>query len=180
MVVGVDPGAEYTGVVAACTGDRTGELVLRAHRTVKRQRTRGFLPVEETYFDAVQTAVMSMLIPSNGERVVVGVEMVHPPVFAPSAKLGMIDPAPLIVAAIVAGYTLAYWRDRADAVYQVEPGGNGHGPYVSYPDGLVTAQERRGDWQRRQAGEGQMRHERSAWDVARWAEQMDRLHRRQG
>ena len=183
-VVGVDPGAEHTGIVVVCAGERTGDLTLLNHRTVERGTVGGLLPIPDSYFADVQTAIRNLILPAAEKglitRLVVGVEVVHPPVFAPKSNLGIIDPGPLIAAAEVAGYTLAHWRDRAEAGYQVEPGGNGHGPYVSYPDELVTPQERRGDWQRRQAGDGAMRHVRSAWDVARRTEQQDRPHRRQG
>lgn len=184
MVVGVDPGALETGVVVCRAGDRTGELVFGSARTVKRIKGEA-LPVPDVYFADVVRGMESLIFPVAAQggmtRLVIGVEMVHAPTFAPRSKFTMIDPGPLIATGEVAAFVLAWWRQRADRVYQVPPGNNGKSPYGSYPDELVTAQERHAkDWRTRQAGQGTLRHERSAFDCARVAERLDRRHRRQG
>lgn len=177
VVVGVDPGARYTGIVVAETTDRAGALRLVTHRTVERDEVYA---TPEQYADEVWTAIQTMLVSAPHGRWIVGVESWVAPSSHMHGKLSFIDPEPLLAAAWLAGViTGRFTGDRADAVYQVAPGGNGKAVYQQYPDALVSAQERmQPNWQIRQAGEGKLRHVRSAFDVCRVADRMDRPHRR--
>ena len=184
VVVGVDPGAEHTGIVAAMCGDRVGSLTLHTHRTIERGTKAGMLPVEHTYIERVLLAVGAVTGGLNAERLIVGVEGVRAPSMRDEVgKRKPFDPEPLIATAYVAGVVMGVVAstDGIDASYLVEPGGNGHAAYGAYPMELVSPAERRAEgWVQRPAGQGIMRHVRSGYDVARMAERLDRPHRRQG
>jgi len=162
--LGIDPGADGTGIALIRTGTRpvtlldhdvilndTGEV-----GTVYIARVLGAIDrIRCAHFDAT----------TDSGRPRMAVEAVNSPTGFAGGKRHPIDPAHLLGCAIVLGAVLAAYPDSV----LVPPGGNGHGAYASYPPELVTAGERRrADWSTRPAGQStDLRHARSAFDVAR-------------
>jgi hypothetical protein len=130
---------------------------------------------------AVGESITSMISGLDWDRVVVGIEdVVAPSMRDEHGHRKPFDPEPLIGTAFLAGALFSAVAGFASAAYMIPPGGNGHGPYMTYPEDLVSAQERQPGWEMRVAGGGALRHARAAYDVMKRAEQLDRPHRRQG
>lgn len=91
-------------------------------------------------------------------------------VVAPNSHLGLTAPLSVIRTAQVLGAVLHAGMAAGSRLVLVRPGGNGSGPYGSYPSELVSASEMRGrNWQIKPAGKGALNHQRSAFDVCRQA-----------
>ncbi len=166
--LGVDPGGEATGIVLMRPA---APPVLLDHKVVLN--TTG--EVGHVYLAGVLAAIARIIqvqrnATSHQDTVRVAVERVNSPSGFASGRRHPIDPQWLLGCAIVQGAVMAAYPDAV----LVAPGGNGHGAYAAYPIDLVTPGERRRcGWQTRPAGqETDMRHLRSAWDVARRASQV--------
>lgn len=173
IVVGVDPGARETGVALVDT--RTREIL--ASTTVRRPAAAQapILEVEPDYLVDVVAVVHAYAFGTRDPRAsaapyfrdaeLVAVEGVRRPSWRVAGKVKPTDPSAIIATAFVAGAVLA--RSWGVPLVVVPPGRNGSQEYGTYPAELVTASERRGSgWELRLAGDGQLRHERSAYDVA--------------
>jgi len=140
-VVGVDPGANETGVVAR----RGGELL--AAEIVSRGRAP-----DGQYLALVLACVGAMV--QLCDAAVVAVEgLVHPRAYR-GGDLQMVNVSGLLGTAAVYGAVLARWPSAV----VVAPAGHGSSPLAAYPQALLGRNERRGT--------GRRRHARSAWDIA--------------
>ncbi|GAB7515151.1 hypothetical protein TSUKUMMB_00260 [Rhodococcus sp. no. 34] len=83
-----------------------------------------------------------------------------------------VDPTALLATAEILGAILGFpWTNH---VIQIRPNKNGSQPLGTYPGVLVSPGERRkAGWEARIGG-GQLRHARSAYDVARLASKLAR------
>ncbi|WP_156042394.1 hypothetical protein [Rhodococcus sp. UNC363MFTsu5.1] len=160
-VLGVDPGGRSTGL---CLID--GRDVI-AHRTVENAAEK-MLPIAQPYIADVLNAIAEMYPSPNDSQMhyslpVLAVEDVVRPSWHMKGRAA-VDPSALLATAAVLGAVLAF--DPHAHPVQVRPSRNGSRPLGEYPATLVSAAERRGDgWQHR-IGSGQLRHARSAYDVA--------------
>lgn len=157
IIVGVDPGARTTAIVAVDTKDQTvlGMLLIRNKGPL--------LPLPTDYLRAVAADVNRLAEKHNADAV--HVEGVNRPSWhvGGKAKGAATDPTGLLGAAQVLGAVIAS-TDRT--VHVIPPGRNGSRPMAAYPAPLVSDGERRKQgWQTR-VGTGQLRHARSAFDVA--------------
>jgi hypothetical protein len=178
-VVGVDPGRTSTGLVLlrAMTG---APPKLIAWSVVTRDLDEDVSMVAEAKRRIdVGPAYMGEVLREVDRLVDAGAEAVRPGrvgvvvewLVAPSSHLGgkqrMLAPVDPIGAGIVCG---AVWgavvaKGRCP-VSRVRPGGNGSQLLVTYPDDLVTDGERRRGLHRPAGRSAEIRHARSAWDVA--------------
>jgi len=166
-IVGVDPGARWTGVIA-----RRGRDLL--HGVV----------VENTAGDRVPYAVAVCAeirngIEISGGNAVVAVEDVRAPCPHVNRRNGraLTNPGPIIETGVLLGWVLATFED----VVVVPPGGHGSNPLISYPGALVTASEHahmvRAKAQLKPAPQNSTRrHLRSAWDIAGTLTRVGRTH----
>lgn len=158
IVVGVDPGARETGLAIVRYGD--GELLDSA--TIRRPARSPVLDVEPEYLFEVASAVAAAVDP---DVALLAVERVQRPAWRVAGKVKPTDPSAIIATGIVFGAILG--RAWPVPVVIVDPHRNGSRPFGTYPPQLVTEPERRGTgWELRPAGDGKLRHERSAYDVA--------------
>lgn len=158
--VGIDPGARDTGVISI---------------NPEGTSTRGFtvhnegdlLPVPHSYLVAVIETVREAIEYAGGESAIVKVESITRPNWhvAKDRKFGSAaNPAPLLGTAQVLGAVMAVYPDSV----LVPPGKNGSSVLAAYPDFLIGPREKsKQGWQSR-VGSGILRHQRSAWDVARF------------
>lgn len=168
LILAIDPGARETGIAVVEFDDRGtgGRGKLIASATVRSADTGTYLPVPDEYLAAVQYAVTSAV--EAGVRVA-AIEDTKPPNW--HMGRAAYSPDALIATAQVAGWCRGYLSaaplDRPPLM--VPPHGNGAGPLGSYPSELVSATERRDPtWRVRVGGaKAKLRHERSAYDVAR-------------
>lgn len=158
IVIGIDPGATETGVLA-----RSRDNLLAA--TVVVRARRGPMPDLDYLAEVQQAATDAAWHAHPGDRVVVAIEEVKAPggydVGAASGERRPIAPGPIIGAATVAGAVAGWWIndiDRAEVVV-VPAGGHGGAPIPSYPRPLRPTRGRG-------AGRDRNRHLRSAWDIA--------------
>lgn len=164
IVVGVDPGARYTGIVVVNASTR----VLIGHSTVQRDASRPQLPLDGEYlFNVIDTfRAMSAAYP----RALVGVEVITDPTRHMGRAAYNVEP--LLATALLAGVIVGLSADGA--VVQLAPAGFGGAALGQYPEGLVSpAEARKPGWRTRVGGGGaKLRHERSAYDVAIRAAQL--------
>lgn len=136
VVLGVDPGGQYTGLVL-----RRGNQLID-HLTI----TRGHLTMA-AHLANVTEAVRLHLAQAN----LLAVEDLNDP----SPHMGLTSVRGLIDTAQVLGAVLSHWPTAV----VVPPGGHGSGPLLAYPRALHPTRGRG-------RGKDRLRHERSAWDVA--------------
>lgn len=166
IVLGIDPGALATGIVIV---DFTAPTIpdLLAHTTIRRTTTGPeYLPVELDYLEQIYAVVARARVD------VIGVEDVTPPNL--HMARAAYNTGPVLATAIVAGYCTSFAAHGR--IIQVPPHGNGGGPLGGYPGELVSERERlQPNWIRRTSGDkAALRHERSAFDVARMAHRLAR------
>lgn len=138
-VVGVDPGHSETGIVL-----RLGDELLEHSTVIRDDEPDG------RYVDRVNAVVNTRS--ELHKNCLVAVEGVR----APNPHVGRVtNVTGLLGTAIVLGGVLAWWPDAL----VIPPGGNGSGPLAAYPEALRPTRGRG-------AGKDNLRHERSAWDVA--------------
>lgn len=150
-VLGVDPGARYTGVVL-----RDGDAPLYAS-TLVREKDRTD-PVEWARL-AVATIreIHATVCPPGTPLAVEGVEA--PKGFANGQK-APINPGPILFAGVVLGAVAASWPNAVI----IPPGKNGSRGKANYPTALVG--RRPADLPGSSNGAGTRDHEQSAYDVA--------------
>lgn len=150
IAVGIDPGGRYTGVVLMVDGE------LRNAWTVDRLRCEPMVPTTAQLVEVLETidlAAARGLEFAAGGRVTICVEDLVAHESNPSMRQK--TTAPLVATgAIIAAVLVSF-----PAAVRVEPGGNGSGPLEAYP---VALRPTRGSGK----GADQLRHCRSAWDVA--------------
>lgn len=170
IIIGIDPGGQHTGIVAR------DNLDLLDHATVDRQPRESRPDYIDRVLDEAQqllvTCICELRATVDDKRVLIAVEDVEPPTgFARGAAAGERRPislAGLVDLAVVAGAVLG----RFPGTIVVPVGGNGSQPLPLYPEALRPT---------RGAGKGRdnLRHARSAWDVAGVARLIARLMARQ-
>lgn len=150
VVVGVDPGGRFTGVVT-----RHGDDLL-AHTLLVRGQKDGLHTWVREVVGNVRWHVDQTI--EHGAAYVVACESLNDP----TPQMGTMAVRGLLDTAAVIGGLLAVFN----GVVLVPPGGNGSGPRQAYPPAL---------WGRELKGTGAKRHLRSAWDVAGAAVMVARL-----
>jgi hypothetical protein len=169
--VGVDPGME-TGIVARDGRTLIGWRVIDA-KDVEPGAARPGRPTMEL----IEATVRAL----GGVDTRVAVEDTVPPNSHHDGRLSIRQVEPLLRTAGVVGWLL---RAFPDAVL-VRPAGNGHDPLAAYlaacPD-LVSQREhanaiRKGTLMAKAPQHSQLRHARSAWDIAGVAARQDRIDR---
>jgi hypothetical protein len=148
IVVGIDPGGRWTGIVAMRSGNYLG------HRVVDARQSQSF----ERYMLSITGWVRGTLydVLRAGERYHVAVEGL----VEPNPHMGMTNVRALIDTAQVLGALRMEYRETV----LVRPGGHGSLPRQAYPPELIGPREGA-------ALKGVLRHCRSAWDVAMAARQ---------
>lgn len=155
--VGVDPGARWTGVITRGPGD-----VLVSRRVVDRTKVDpDSTRVTPAYLDAVVEAVLAAR-DAGGTGTTVAVEDVVSPI-----GYEFVRPSDLIGLGVVVGCLLG----RFPELVLVRPGKHGQRPLHTYPLELTTPAERAHatrahTWGRPAPRNSDIRHARSAWDVA--------------
>lgn len=168
IVIGIDPGARDTGIAVVAFDGNTPALV--SHCTVSRDiYAEGvYLPVAQDYLERIYAAIAAE------SADIIGVEGVVPP----NLHMGRaaFKTSPILATAIVSGYCQSFGKHGRIIV--VPPDGNGAGPLGAYPTTLVSPRERTHIRWRTNTGDnnGQLRHERSAYDVARIAHRLSHAH----
>lgn len=150
-VLGIDPGARYTGIVL-----RDGDTVLHATTLVRPDNLQEGSP--EWLLTVVERVRAILATCPPGTRV--GIEGIAAPKGFARGKQAAINPAPLVHAAAIYGAVLA---TIPDAVV-VPPGGNGSQHLTHYPS--VLQGRRPADLSGDSTGAGTRDHEQSAYDVA--------------
>lgn len=165
IVVGVDPGARETGLVVISAGiGRLGSEQLVASLTIRRDPGGDLLEIPPAYLEDVIVAVSAAVREHDAD--LLAVESLRKPNAHHRGKLKPIDPAGVMATAVVWGALVGrrYYTADATAVQAVAvpPGRNGSLPLAAYPEQLRPT---------RGLGRGadKLRHERSAFDVARRA-----------
>lgn len=156
ILVGLDPGARDTGIVG-----------IRSDNTVSGVTVHNdgdLLPVPPAYLRDVITELDRLT--DGVDHVLVCVESIHRPNWHVGKGQGggaASNPEALIGTAMVLGAVLHRFPDAT----LVPPGRNGSRPLRDYPAALVSDGERRRDGWEDRVGTGKLRHQRSAWDVAK-------------
>lgn len=149
-IIGIDPGARYTGVVI-----RDGDVVLHASTLVRPKDLHSSTEWALVVIAQIQTILKDfpMLIP-------IGIEGISDPKGFQHGKKAAINPKDIIRAGIVLGAVVATWPNSII----VAPGGNGSQHTSHYPVSLIGRRppELPGSSQ----GAGTRNHEQSAYDVA--------------
>lgn len=180
IVVGVDPGARQTGLaVAVVTGayaNGAGVSLLGSTTVTRDDRIADLLEPDERYLALVLGAIRDAVTGHKPD--VIAVELVSRPRQhlnggrARGGKGGAAaDPTALMATATVIGAVFGRSWAPADLV-RVPPGGNGSRPVGAYPVELRGPRE-----SLHTVGTGQLRHERSAYDVAISGSRLHRLER---
>jgi hypothetical protein len=156
VVLACDPGGRDTGIVA-----RSGDDVVD-HAIITSTSPPKVAPGIDYAHDVVDALVaIETHIQGLGHTVYVGVEGLVTPTTRRGSKWGdeaaHINPTGLMGAAMVYGSVATAFRGR---IWIVRPGGHGSQMLRFYPSALVGAREK-GAY-----GGGQLRHCRSAWDIA--------------
>jgi hypothetical protein len=155
--VGVDPGARWTGIVTRGPADALVHQAVVDRLEVDPGSTR----VTFTYLEAVARAVLDARS-AGGEGTPVAVEDVVSPI-----GYEFVRPSDLVGLGVVVGCLIGYFPDAV----LVRPGKHGARPLSTYPVELTTPGERahatrRRTWSRPAPRNSEIRHARSAWDVA--------------
>lgn len=149
-VIGIDPGARYTGVVV-----RDGDVVLHASTLVRPQSV-----TSSTDWALMVITDIADILKDFPAMIPVGVEGVSDPKGFQHGKRAAINPKDIIRAGIILGAVVARWPTAV----VVPPGGNGSQHYSHYPDVLIG--RRPADLPGSTNGAGTRDHEQSAYDVA--------------
>lgn len=150
VVIGVDPGARYTGVVV-----RDGDCVLHAETIVRPLELQS-----PTEWALKVTERLAEIIKIHGGKIPMGVEGISDPKGFQNGKRAALNPRDIIRAGIVLGAVVALWPDAV----VVAPGKNGSQHYTKYPSVLIG--KRPADLPGSTNGAGTRDHEQSAYDVA--------------
>ena len=146
VIVGVDPGGRYTGVVV-----RQGDQLLYSD-TLERI-TAAEMP-DRLYIRSVVQRVMRLVDEHGAEAVAVESVQRPSPFMGKSGNVSFSNVTGILGTAAVYGAVLAVLP-----AVEVPPGGNGSGHLAAYP---IELRPTRGSG----AGKDKKRHMRSAWDVA--------------
>lgn len=150
-VLGVDPGARYTGVVL-----RDGDAVLYSTTLVRDVNKKD--PVE--WMRLVVEDLKGILVTACPANTRMGIEGVSAPKGFKNGERASINPEYIIFAAVVLGGVAAEWPDALI----IPPGRNGSEHITHYPPALVG--RRPADLPGSSNGAGTRDHEQSAYDVA--------------
>jgi hypothetical protein len=150
-VLGVDPGARYTGVVL-----RDGDVVLYSTTLVRVKEETDPVAWARHVVAEIKAVLVTACPPETG----MGVEGVSAPKGFKDGKRQPIDPAPILFAGVVLGAVAAEWPDAV----VIQPGGNGSQHVTNYPPELVGRRPK--DLPGADGGAGTRDHEQSAYDVA--------------
>lgn len=149
-IVGIDPGARYTGVVV-----RDGDVVLHSSTLVRPKD----LPSGTEWAKSV-VAQIAAILAAFPAGMPVAVEGISDPKGFHKGQKAAINPRDIIRAGIVLGAVVATWPDAI----VVDPGGNGSQHASHYPPEL--AGRRPAALPGSSQGAGTRGHEQSAYDVA--------------
>ena len=155
-IAAIDPGTVETGIAVVEFGG--GHRLLHSCTVARADRTTPLLPYLETIHDTIRGHIEHDAVD------MVAIEWIVEPTLR--MERAAFKPGPILETAIVAGYCLSFHH----TVITVAPDGNGAGPLASYPRQLVSDRERQHpNWRIRLGSDshGRLRHERSAFDVAR-------------
>lgn len=149
-ILGIDPGARYTGVVV-----RDGDAVLHASTLVRPR-------------DLASGTAWALRVVEDIEAILrdfpagmpTSVEGISDPKGFHRGSQAPINPKDIIRAAIVLGAVVARWPSSII----VPPGGNGSQHYTRYPDALIGRRD--AGLPGSSNGAGTRGHEQSAYDVA--------------
>lgn len=150
-VLGVDPGARYTGVVL-----RDGDACLYAATLVRVKSDTDPVAWARQVVREVQAVLFTVCPPDTR----VAVEGVSVPKGFKDGKRQPIDPGPILFAGVVLGAVAQAWPDAT----VIPPGGNGSQHITHYPPELVG--RRPASLPGSTNGAGTRDHEQSAYDVA--------------
>jgi hypothetical protein len=155
-VLGIDPGARSTGLCVLSDGE------ILAHQTVTSEGD--IFPTDRLYVLDVLAVAEEIL--TDHKIGLVAVETIIRPNWHMNGRAAA-DPTALLATAEVLGAIKGHhWP--VDVV-QIRPNKNGSRPLGAYPDELISPAERRKKGWEHRIGGGQLRHARSAYDVARLA-----------
>lgn len=154
-IIGIDPGARYTGVVV-----RDGDVVLHATTLVRPEG------VTATDWAIMCVAEIREIMKDFPITMPVGVEGVSDPKGFQGGKRAAINPKDIIRAGIVLGAVVATWPKAI----VIKPGGNGSQHYTHYPSVLIGRRDPELPGSSNHAGT--RNHEQSAYDVAGKAAQV--------
>lgn len=150
-VLGLDPGARYTGVVL-----RDGDAVLLATTLVRVLDDTD--PV--AWMRLVVQEVRAILFTCCPPETRIGIEGVSAPKGFKNGERAPINPGPILFAGVVMGGLAMAWPDATI----IPPGGNGSQHITNYPPALVG--RRPADLAGSSNAAGTRDHEQSAYDVA--------------
>lgn len=149
-IIGVDPGARYTGVVI-----RDGDVVLHAS-TLVRPKTLS----SGTDWALIVIAQIEEILNAYPSMIPMGIEGISDPKGFQHGQKAAINPKDIIRAGIVLGAVVARWPHA----HIVEPGGNGSQHASHYPKWLIG--RRQPELPGSSQNAGTRGHEQSAYDVA--------------
>lgn len=149
-VIGVDPGARYTGIII-----RDVDVVLHSSTLVRPKEMDGV-----SWAVSVVDQLNDILIEGEWTELPIGVEGVNDPKGFHKGKRAALNPKDIIRAGIVLGAVVAVWRKAII----IPPGGNGSQHISHYPEVLVGRRPK--DLPGSSNGAGTRGHEQSAYDVA--------------
>lgn len=149
-VIGVDPGARYTGVVI-----RDGDVPLYSATLVRPDS------MSQTGWALHCVDEIRKVIDAHpGGILPVAVEGVRPPKGFVRGRKAPVNPGDIMFAAVVLGAVIGTWRDAVI----IPPGGNGSQHITHYPPALVGRRPK--TLPGSSNGAGTRDHEQSAFDVA--------------
>jgi hypothetical protein len=149
-VIGIDPGARYTGVVV-----RDGDVVLHSSTLVRPQTMSS-----GTEWALVVVSEVERILQDYPAMIPTAVEGVSDPKGFKHGQRAAINPKDIIRAAIVLGAVVARWPKTI----VIPPGGNGSQHYTYYPSELIGRRPK--ELPGSTNGAGTRDHEQSAYDVA--------------
>lgn len=151
LVIGIDPGGKSTGIIAATATNRLNGLL--AAVTVQANARGNQLP-DGYYLQEVENTILEMIDVHGQDRdVLIGIEGIS----HPNPHMGLANIMALLATAAVYGHVLGVWPQTV----VVEPGHNGSQSMLTYPEPLRAKPGGK--------GHDNLRHKRSAWDVAQKA-----------
>lgn len=149
-IIGIDPGARYTGVVI-----RDGEAVLFASTLVRAEDMKSGTEWALSVAEQVKS-----IYEENCPDAPVGIEGISDPKGFQHGQRAAINPKDIIRAGIVLGALVQLFPNS----FIVPPGNNGSQHYSNYPDVLIG--RRPAELPGSTNGAGTRNHEQSAYDVA--------------
>lgn len=149
-VIGIDPGARYTGVVV-----RDGDVVLYATTVVMPPEVESPLDYARTVIAFVRKEVISRYPDAP-----IGVEGLSDPKGYVAGKRAPINPKYVMKMAAVAGGVVVAFPNAIE----IKPGGNGSQHISNYPKILIGTRAK--DLPGAEGVKGPRSHEQSAYDVA--------------